>query len=51
MSTSASDSLVLADRDGDIVTLTFNDPDPRSAMTRPMGEAFSDRISKLASLR
>ena len=47
MPVSNTDSLVLVERDGDIVTLTFNDPDHRNAMTREMGEAFSDRIAKL----
>jgi len=44
----ATDSLVLAERDGDVVTLTFNDPDRRNAMTRAMGEAFSGQVSELA---
>lgn len=48
MSTSSSDSLVLVERDADVVTLTFNDPKRRNAMTRAMGEAFSDRVSELA---
>ncbi len=46
---SSTDSLVLVERDADVVTLTFNDPDRRNAMTRAMGEAFSDRIAELVS--
>ena len=48
MASSSSDSLVLVERSADIVTLTFNDPERRNAMSRAMGEAFSDRISELA---
>jgi len=43
-----SDSLILTERDNDIVTLTFNNADRRNAMTRAMGESFSDHISELA---
>lgn len=38
---------VLESREGEIVTLTFNDEAHRNAMTRQMGEAFRDRIQKL----
>jgi enoyl-CoA hydratase/carnithine racemase len=40
--------LLLLDRDDDVVTLTFNDPDRRNAMTRAMGEAFAGEIAALA---
>jgi enoyl-CoA hydratase len=49
MVSSATDSLVLVERDGDVVTLTFNNPARRNAMSREMGEAFSDQISQLAA--
>lgn len=42
-------SLILERRDGDVVTLTFNDPDHRNAMTRAMGEVFAERIGGLAA--
>lgn len=40
--------LVRQSRDADIVTLHFNDPDRLNAMTRAMGEAFCQRVGKLA---
>jgi enoyl-CoA hydratase len=40
--------LIRAARDGDVVTLHFNDPDRLNAMTREMGEAFRDRVGVLA---
>ena len=40
---------VLEARESEIVTLTFNDPEHRNAMTQTMGEAFRDRIQVLAS--
>ena len=40
--------LVLVERDGDVATLTFNDPERRNAMTRAMGEAFAREIALLA---
>jgi len=43
--------LILEARDGDVVTLTFNDPDRRNAMTRAMGEAFAAQIARLAADR
>lgn len=46
--------LVRESRDGDVVTLRFNDPDRLNAMTREMGEAFRERIGQLthdASIR
>jgi enoyl-CoA hydratase len=42
-----STPLVLVERDGDVATLTFNDPDRRNAMTREMGEAFSREVAAL----
>jgi enoyl-CoA hydratase/carnithine racemase len=39
--------LILEERDGDVVTLVFNDPDRRNAMTTGMGEAFAARIARL----
>jgi enoyl-CoA hydratase/carnithine racemase len=39
---------VLLERDGDVATLTLNDPDRRNAMTRAMGEAFAARVAELA---
>ena len=39
---------LLLNRDDDVVTLTFNDPDRRNAMTRAMGEAFAAEIASLA---
>lgn len=41
-------SLVLVERDGDVATLTFNDPERRNAMSEAMGEAFSARVAELA---
>ena len=43
-----SGDLVRVSRDGDIVTLHFNDPDRLNAMSSAMGHAFSDRIAGLA---
>ena len=51
MATSDSDigaELIRETRDGDVVTLHFNDPDRLNAMTRNMGEEFRDRIGVLA---
>lgn len=42
-----SEALVLVDRDGDVATLTFNDPDRRNAMTREMGERFAREVAGL----
>jgi enoyl-CoA hydratase len=39
--------LVRWTRDGDVVTLHFNDPDHLNAMTYSMGEAFRSRIAAL----
>lgn len=44
----ASSELILLDREDDIVTLRFNDPDRLNAMTRAMGEAFRDAVAGLA---
>jgi enoyl-CoA hydratase/carnithine racemase len=42
------ESLVRVERDGDVVTLTLNDPDRRNAMSEAMGEAFAARVRELA---
>ncbi|MGH0028505.1 MAG: enoyl-CoA hydratase/isomerase family protein [Myxococcota bacterium] len=42
-----SKDLVLVERDGDVATLTFNDPDRRNAMTEAMGVAFSREVALL----
>ena len=39
--------LVLEERDDDVVTLTFNQPERLNAMSQAMGEAFADRIGRL----
>ncbi len=41
------EDLILSARDGDVVTLTFNQPDRLNAMTQAMGEAFADHIAGL----
>ena len=41
--------LILHARDGDVVTLTFNDPSRLNAMTQAMGEAFRGAIAELAA--
>jgi enoyl-CoA hydratase/carnithine racemase len=40
--------LILRARDGDVVTLTFNDPARMNAMTQAMGEAFRVQVADLA---
>ncbi|MBW2230352.1 MAG: enoyl-CoA hydratase/isomerase family protein [Deltaproteobacteria bacterium] len=40
--------IIVLERRDDVVTLTFNDPDRRNAMTAAMGRAFAERISGLA---
>jgi len=45
---SEASELVLEERDGDVVTLTFNQPERLNAMTRAMGERFAERIAGLA---
>jgi enoyl-CoA hydratase len=40
--------LLLLERDDDVVTITFNDPDRRNAMSQAMGEAFAARVVELA---
>ena len=44
----APSELILESRDEDVVTLRFNDPDHLNAMTRAMGEAFRDKVARLA---
>lgn len=39
---------IVETREDEIVTLTFNDPKHRNAMTRAMGEAFRDKVRELA---
>jgi enoyl-CoA hydratase/carnithine racemase len=46
-----SADLVLLERDGEVATLTFHDPERRNAMTRAMGEAFAARCAELARER
>ena len=41
--------LILSERDGNVVTLTFNDPARLNAMTEAMGEAFRAAITELAA--
>jgi enoyl-CoA hydratase len=40
--------MVVLSRQDDVVTLSFNDPDRRNAMTAAMGEAFAEEIADLA---
>jgi enoyl-CoA hydratase len=42
-----TDRLILCERDGHIVTLTFNQPDRLNALSQAMGEAFADQIAAL----
>lgn len=44
-----TEHLVRLERDGDVATLTFDDPDHRNAMTEAMGEAFVARITELCA--
>ncbi len=44
---SPAEDPVLTTREGDVVTITFNQPDRLNAMTQAMGEAFADRIATL----
>ena len=43
-----SGPLVLEERHGTVVVLTFNDPERRNAMTEAMGTALADRVAALA---
>ena len=43
-----SEPLLLLERDGDVATLTFNDPDRRNAMSQAMGEAFAAQVAELS---
>ncbi len=45
--TASTEDLVLEQRDGNVVTLTFNQPERLNAMSQAMGEAFADRIGRL----
>jgi enoyl-CoA hydratase/carnithine racemase len=40
--------LILTAREGDVVTLRFNDPERLNAMSEAMGEAFRDAVAGLA---
>jgi enoyl-CoA hydratase/carnithine racemase len=42
-----SADLVLESREGDVVTLTLNDPERRNAMSEAMGRAFAARCERL----
>jgi enoyl-CoA hydratase/carnithine racemase len=44
-----AEPLILRAREGDVVTLTFNDPARMNAMTQAMGEAFAALIPALAA--
>jgi enoyl-CoA hydratase len=44
-----SQDLIRQERDGDVVTLTFDQPDRLNAMTQEMGEAFAERMAVLAA--
>jgi enoyl-CoA hydratase/carnithine racemase len=44
----APNDLIRESRQGDVVTLHFNDPDRLNAMTREMGEAFREKVGGLA---
>jgi enoyl-CoA hydratase len=41
-------SLVRVERDGDVATLTFCDSERLNAMTRPMGEAFAEKVVEVS---
>ena len=43
-----SEPLLLLESDGDVATLTFNDPERRNAMSQAMGEAFAARVAELS---
>ena len=43
------ETLILQTRDGDVVTLTFNDPSRLNAMTQAMGESFRAAIADLTA--
>jgi enoyl-CoA hydratase len=49
-----SEDLILSVRNGDVVTLSFNEPARLNAMSQAMGEALADRVASLrpdASIR
>jgi enoyl-CoA hydratase/carnithine racemase len=43
-----TEPLLLVERDGDVATVTFHDPDRLNAMTEPMGRAIAERMAELA---
>jgi len=45
---SSPQGMILEERESDVVTLRFHDPERRNAMTGAMGEAFAERIAELA---
>lgn len=47
--TDSPEPMIQCERNGDVVTLCFNDPDHLNAMTAQMGQVFSDRIAALAT--
>jgi enoyl-CoA hydratase/carnithine racemase len=49
VSGAGSDALVLESREGDVVTLTLNDPAHRNAMSEAMGEAFAREAARVAN--
>jgi enoyl-CoA hydratase len=44
-----AEPLILERREGDVVVLTFNDPDRLNAMTEAMGHALSEAVGRLAA--
>jgi enoyl-CoA hydratase/carnithine racemase len=44
-----AEDLILRGRDGDVVTLTFNDPERLNAMTEGMGRALAGAVRELAA--
>jgi enoyl-CoA hydratase len=49
MTESETQPMIVLEREDEVVTLTFNDPDRRNAMTAAMGEAFAEQIADLAA--
>jgi enoyl-CoA hydratase len=48
MTSNPSAELIIESRREDIITLEFNDPDHLNAMTEAMGNAFRERVERLA---